>query len=68
MMDEIDVAQAKEADLREAAIAAARGVRLPVAHSVHCEDCGVEISEARRRLVPGCARCAECQAEMEGKR
>lgn len=31
----------------------------------YCEDCGEEIPEARRRAVPGCARCVRCQTEFE---
>ena len=28
---------------------------------VHCEDCGAEIPEPRRRAVPGVRRCVRCQ-------
>lgn len=31
----------------------------------HCEDCGEEIPEARRRVVKGCRRCIECQEVFE---
>lgn len=30
-----------------------------------CAACGRDIPEARRRAVPGCTRCAACQAEAE---
>ena len=33
----------------------------------HCEDCGEEIPEARRRAVPGARRCIACQAEADGR-
>lgn len=26
-----------------------------------CEFCGIEIPEVRRRLVPGCTLCVDCQ-------
>ncbi|MGE4293700.1 MAG: TraR/DksA family transcriptional regulator [Desulfovibrio sp.] len=36
------------------------------AESAHdCEDCGDEIPEARRKAVPGCTRCTECQNRYE---
>jgi phage/conjugal plasmid C-4 type zinc finger TraR family protein len=31
----------------------------------HCEDCGDEIPEARRRAVPGVRRCMACQSEVD---
>ncbi|MDT3720332.1 TraR/DksA family transcriptional regulator [Pseudomonas oryzihabitans] len=30
-----------------------------------CDSCGTEIPEARRRLVPGCTLCVDCQAFRE---
>lgn len=32
---------------------------------VACKDCGDQISMARRKAVPGCKRCDECQREYE---
>jgi phage/conjugal plasmid C-4 type zinc finger TraR family protein len=26
-----------------------------------CEDCGLEIPQARREKIPGCQRCVHCQ-------
>jgi phage/conjugal plasmid C-4 type zinc finger TraR family protein len=31
----------------------------------HCEDCGEDIPEARRRAVPGVRRCIACQSEVD---
>jgi len=31
----------------------------------HCEDCGGQIPEARRRAVPGVRRCIACQSEAD---
>ncbi|OHD24619.1 MAG: hypothetical protein A2Y38_16730, partial [Spirochaetes bacterium GWB1_59_5] len=33
----------------------------PVASRVDCEECGEEIPLARRRVVPGCRFCVDCQ-------
>jgi phage/conjugal plasmid C-4 type zinc finger TraR family protein len=31
----------------------------------HCEECGEDIPEARRRAVPGARRCVVCQSEAD---
>jgi phage/conjugal plasmid C-4 type zinc finger TraR family protein len=31
----------------------------------HCEECEVEIPEARRRAMPGVRYCVRCQSERE---
>lgn len=31
----------------------------------HCEECGEEIPEGRRLVVPGCRTCISCQTELE---
>jgi len=33
----------------------------------HCEECGEEIPEARRRALPGARTCVPCQSERDGK-
>ncbi len=30
-----------------------------------CEDCGIEIPDARRKAVPGVQLCVDCQGEIE---
>lgn len=35
---------------------------------LECEDCGEPIPEARRRAMPGCRRCIECQTTIENWR
>ena len=46
----------------ESEIARARS-RLPSGPGLEfCEDCEVEIPEARRRAVPGVRRCVRCQS------
>lgn len=43
--------------------------RLPRGESLtHCEDCGEEIPEARRRAVAGVRRCVACQSEADARR
>lgn len=64
-MDDADFAAEAEETFRALALAqvarhAPRGVS-----AFHCADCGDEIPEARRLAVPGCERCAECQALAE---
>lgn len=31
----------------------------------HCQDCGDEIPEARRRAMPAARRCVHCQADQD---
>lgn len=33
--------------------------------SLVCEECGKPIPEARRRAMPTCTRCIECQEKFE---
>lgn len=33
--------------------------------STHCEECGVDIPEARRKAIPGVRLCLNCQSELE---
>jgi phage/conjugal plasmid C-4 type zinc finger TraR family protein len=40
--------------------------RLPKGESLtHCEDCGAEIPEARRKAVAGVRLCITCQQELD---
>jgi phage/conjugal plasmid C-4 type zinc finger TraR family protein len=42
---------------------------LPSGESLrHCEECDVEIPEARRRVIPGVRLCVNCQAELDEQR
>jgi phage/conjugal plasmid C-4 type zinc finger TraR family protein len=40
----------------------------PRSSNLLCIDCGEEIPEARRRAVPGCRRCVDCQSLHENWR
>lgn len=43
--------------------------RLPRGESLRqCEECGVEIPQARREAVPGVRLCVACQAELDKTR
>jgi phage/conjugal plasmid C-4 type zinc finger TraR family protein len=40
--------------------------RLPNGESLtHCEECGIDIPEARRKALPGIRCCVGCQSERE---
>lgn len=60
----IDQASELEDMLREQAIAAHRIDRNAVS-AEHCVECCEDIPELRRLKVPGCQRCASCQADEE---
>lgn len=67
MADEIDRAQAYDQFYRDLALASHRYE--PASAGVDtCEDCGEEIPEARRRAMPGCRRCIDCQTTLENWR
>lgn len=64
MTDIFDRASELEELHREAALAAHRDRPIGQSYS-HCEDCGDEIPEKRRKAVPGCRRCIHCQQSYE---
>jgi len=65
-MDQFDRATQLEEAARAIALAKVLARTQGAGESLHhCIDCGVDIPEARRRAVPGCQRCVDCQAEVE---
>ncbi|WP_313128114.1 TraR/DksA C4-type zinc finger protein [Stutzerimonas nitrititolerans] len=47
-------------------VALARRAPLPTGpSSTHCEECGVEIPQARREAAPGCLTCIDCQTLLD---
>ena len=62
--DTIDAASELEELQRQAAIQKQRIDRNAVS-ATHCDECGDAIEEARRRAMPGCRMCADCQADTE---
>lgn len=64
MTDILDRASELEELQREVALASARYRPAGQSYS-HCEECGDDIPEARRKAVPGCHRCIHCQQRYE---
>lgn len=63
----IEQAEQRAAQEREAGIRFARSV-VEQAGTAICEDCGVEISRARRAAAPFATRCIDCQTAAERRR
>ncbi|UPT55483.1 TraR/DksA family transcriptional regulator [Dickeya zeae] len=66
-MDSIDMAQEREAFIREMQIQHARqqsGCAIP---AFVCESCDAPIPAARREAVPGVRLCVYCQGDAELK-
>lgn len=66
-MDVIDIASEREDAHRAAVIAAhlAQKKTPDRPSAEQCEDCGGDIPEARRQIVPGVELCVECQDRQE---
>ncbi|KGH16331.1 MULTISPECIES: TraR/DksA C4-type zinc finger protein [Comamonas] len=64
-MDIIDLAMLVEAAERERALKRVRDEAAKRSSVRNCQDCDVEISEARRQAVPGATRCVRCQSNHE---
>ncbi len=75
MVDDIDRAQAREAEilqdaLRDQTRRAALAGKTAADSAEFCEarGCGAPIPELRRQAVPGCRFCVACQARIEKKK
>jgi len=66
-VDEFDRAQLAEEQDRERALAALRADHRPGASREVCADCERAIPRERRKAVPGCTRCVDCQ-QIEDRR
>jgi len=69
-MDDVDIAQLRETEEREQALAAAvnRVVELPMNDDTGariCLDCFDRIPHKRLLAAPKCVRCVDCQAIHE---
>ena len=64
-MDEVDYAQARSDLFLDQALEKARSSLANGLGVDFCVDCGEPIPSARRRAVPGCVRCIDCQEEFE---
>lgn len=60
----IDQASALEEMMRDHAIQAHR-LNHSAVSATHCEECGDNLPEARRKAYPGCAMCVSCQQDEE---
>lgn len=74
MIDDIDRAQAREAELlgdalRDQTRRAGLAGKTPSDSAAYCQarGCGEEIPQARRHSVPGVQFCVACQARRERK-
>lgn len=64
MTDLIDEAAALSEIERETLIARSAD-QIAQPGTIHCEDCGCEIPEARRAAAPFATRCIHCQTRFE---
>lgn len=64
MADIIDNASTLEDLQRDAALSMHR-LNHSAVSATHCEECGDNLPEARRKAYPGCTMCVECQSNME---
>lgn len=60
VQEQIDASVESEVERARSRIATGESLR-------YCEECEVEIPEARRRAVPGVRRCVRCQAADDAK-
>lgn len=49
------------------AVQLARARMVSGAGETHCEECGEEIPEARRKALPGARTCVHCQSAIDSK-
>ncbi|NRF76611.1 TraR/DksA family transcriptional regulator [Citrobacter braakii] len=64
MADIIDNASTLEDLQRDAALSMHR-LNHSAVSATHCEECGDNLPEARRKAYPGCTMCVGCQSDME---
>jgi len=65
-MDQFDQAQELDARFRRQALELQKRISAFNGQSRStCIDCGDQIPEARRQILPGCIRCIECATMFE---
>lgn len=62
--DTLDAASELTQRRIEMAVAAHR-LNHSAVSATHCEECGDNLPEARRKAYPGCTMCVGCQRDME---
>ncbi|MEG7606678.1 TraR/DksA family transcriptional regulator [Citrobacter braakii] len=63
-MDIIDNASTLEDLHRDAALSMHR-INHSAVSATHCEECGDQLSDERRKAYPGCTMCVSCQQDEE---
>ncbi|EAQ4012622.1 TraR/DksA family transcriptional regulator [Salmonella enterica] len=66
MADIIDNASTLEDLQRDAALSMHR-LNHSAVSATHCEECGDNFPEARRKAYPGCTMCVSCQQDEENR-
>jgi len=66
-MDQFDQAQELDARYLQQALGQhkERMIAMGGESLTHCQDCGDEIPEARRKFLPGVTRCVDCARKRE---
>lgn len=62
--DTLDAASELTQQRIEMAVAAHR-LNHSAVSATHCEECGDNLPEARRKAYPGCTMCVSCQQDEE---
>ena len=62
--DTLDAASELTQQRIEMAVAAHR-LNHSAVSATHCDECGDQLSDARRKAYPGCTMCVSCQGEQE---
>ncbi len=65
MADICDEAQADNEYFNKMAVKNAIAQNYPGESLEYCEDCEEKIPVGRRKAMPGCTRCVQCQADFE---
>ena len=65
IIDQANDAAAKELKLRLQEITRTYGSGTEI---LQCEICGDDIPSARRKAIPGCRLCLDCQLETEARK
>lgn len=64
-MDEAQFEMARRLQESQIQQAIANRVQYHGESAEECDDCGVEIPQARHRKAPGCRFCVDCQSRLE---
>lgn len=67
-MDESQFEMAQKLEEAQRQQALANLPRYEGESALECEECGIQIPEARRLAVPGCRLCVDCKAYGEDRR